>query len=106
MKTATQLKFSQYAELKALLVQTGNTILIETCENDVDWGIGMNFASFNKWMETESLSASSVAFWLMHCDFKPGILGANLTGRLLMTLRNEILIEFDKESKPKIDSGG
>ena len=40
MRAAVQAKFTQHAELAALLLGTGDAVLIEHTENDAYWGDG------------------------------------------------------------------
>uniref|UniRef100_A0A915ITE6 NADAR domain-containing protein n=1 Tax=Romanomermis culicivorax TaxID=13658 RepID=A0A915ITE6_ROMCU len=93
LKVATQLKFAQYTELKALLMQTGNSFLIESNPNDLDWSIGFSLEDLEHWMKDNGVSTYDIACWIFHPEFKPGSIGSNVNGRLLMIMRHEFLAE-------------
>lgn len=70
---ANVLKFSQNAELKAFLLNTGNTVIVEASPRDVIWGIGMGAHN------PKSLDPNT---WR----------GRNLLGFALMEARDELRI--------------
>ncbi|CDW53239.1 DUF1768 domain containing protein [Trichuris trichiura] len=90
LKLATDLKFAQYPELKDLLLLTGDRTLLEMNSFDNDWSVGMSWVAFKEWMERERVTPAMVAFWMLHTDYRPGILGANLNGLLLMDIRRNL----------------
>ena len=48
MLEALQAKFSQHPELKALLLATGDSVLVEHTENDSYWGDGGDWSGKNR----------------------------------------------------------
>ena len=71
-------KFSQHAELKIFLLQTGDRLLVEASPFDRIWGIGMAATDPN---------AEKPQFWK----------GLNLLGFALMEVREELREELRKE---------
>jgi N-glycosidase YbiA len=62
MREALRAKFTQHVELRSLLMSTGDATIVEHTENDAFWGDGGDGS------------------------------GANMLGRLLMDLRNELRV--------------
>lgn len=48
MRDAVRAKFTQHDELKALLLSTGNALLVEHTENDSYWGDGGDGSGKNR----------------------------------------------------------
>lgn len=91
-----------------MLIQTGDAFLFEVIEdykeqqnNDVDWGFGMGLNALVQWTRREQVSPLALAFFTMHPACEPGCLGSNMTGRLLMELRSQLL-----EAKNDVESSG
>ncbi|VDP16987.1 unnamed protein product [Soboliphyme baturini] len=93
LKAAVELKFAQYPELNDLLMLTGIRTLIEVDPGDTDWSIGMSWMTLRSWMATEKVNPLMLLFWFLHPDDKPGIVGLNYGGRLLMEMRQRLLEE-------------
>lgn len=85
--------------MKALLLQTDDALLLDVadgnensqCGLDLDWSIGMRLDDLVQWMQSESISPVALAFFTMHTGCKPGVLGSNTTGRLLMEFRHHVM---------------
>ena len=102
---ATKSKFSQYPELKSLLLQTGLDILVDTVSDDDVMHLGIGFETqedLKQWMMVEKISVADLAFWSFHGDFAPRAAQKNLNGKLLMHMRRKLLESIGFEFKASL----
>ncbi|CAI4228977.1 unnamed protein product [Auanema sp. JU1783] len=93
MLIAMRRRMEQDPEFEKALIDTRDALLIVCDKGDKELGIGFDESGFVEWMKREKTDYAALSFWMRNEAARPGTLGANVLGFLLMYLRGEAIVK-------------